>query len=206
VRVLLISKDEYNENVKKITKGNFEKGKIVLIGDCYLDKMDLSKFFPNQVIYNNSVCGDTVDRLKETINRRAIRYRPTKIFISIGANDLAFGPYRVKEVFEKIVEIVSIIKNKSKQTEVFLITTLPVYPALNKKGISLMTDKLDNYDIARLNYYIKQYARSCNLTIIDAHKHLKNEFDQLCSNYTNDGYKLNELGFECFFSLIKSYV
>jgi lysophospholipase L1-like esterase len=206
VRVLLISKNEYIKNVKKVTKGDFEKGQVVLIGDCYLDKIDLTHFFPNQVIYNNSVCGDTVDRLKETINRRAIRYRPKKLFISIGSNDLAFGPYHVKEVFEKIIEVVSIVKTKSKNTEVFIITTLPVYPALNKKSISSMTDKLDNHEVTRLNHYLKKYARSYNLTIIDAHKHLKNEFDQLCSDYTNDGYKLNDLGYERFFSLIKLFV
>jgi len=196
----------YREKVKHIAERKFEPGKIVLLGDCVMEHIDIAHFFPGYTMYNNAIKHDTTITLKETLHKRAIKYKPAKLFVSIGSNDLAFESFSVKEVYHNIIDIIETIQKRSKSTEIYLVTTLPVHPALNWDNLSDMTERIDNFDVSMLNYYLKNYARRNNIHIVDAHRHLKNEFDQLCSDYTIDGFHLNQAGYERYAGLIRKYV
>ncbi len=203
---MLTKKEDYMKNVKKITQGEVIKGKPILLGDNVFARININAYTSTLKLLNHSVIGDTTDRLKTTLYRRAIRYKPSKLFISIGSNDLAFGPYSVKETFENIASIITEIKQKSKKTKIYLITVLPVYEALKQDDPSSLTERLDNNEVSLLNQYLKQYARLNKITIIDAHKHLKNDFNQLCKQYTTDGFYLNEIGSKQLVSLLMQHV
>lgn len=202
----MTSRKAYMEQVQVIAHREFEKGQVILLGDCVMDNIDMNRFFPDVVIYNNGVEGDTTTRLLDTIYKRAIKYKPSKLFLSIGSNDLAYETYSVKEVYHHIVDIVETIRSRSKDTEIYLVTTLPVHPSLNWDNRSEKAERVDNMDVSMLNYYLKNYARRHRIKIVDAYKHLKNDFDQLCIDYTVDGFRLNDAGYERYTSLIKQYV
>lgn len=202
----MTSQKAYNEQVKEIASRDFEKGQIVLLGDCIMDDIDMNRFFPDVVIYNNAVEGDTTTRLQETLYKRAIKYKPSKLFLSIGSNDLAYESFSVKEVYHHVIDIVETIQKRSKETEIYLVTTLPVHPSLNWDHPSDMSERVDNMDVSMLNYYLKNYARRHHIKVVDAFKHLKNDFDQLCIQYTTDGFRLNDAGYERYTALIKQHV
>lgn len=201
-----LQKKHYKEQLAKIAQRDFEKGHIVLIGDCVIKHMDINKYFDGLTIYNNGICEDTTTKLHETLYKRAIKYKPLKLFLSIGSNDLAFENFSVKEIYQNIIDIINEIKLRSKETEIYILTTLPVNPA-NKAYINRdIVDRVDNFEVNMLNYYIKNYARRNNIFVIDVYKHLKNDLDQLCLGYTTDGFHLNETGYTIMSNLIKKYV
>ncbi len=203
---MLQSKEDYMKSVKKITSKEVKKGHPILLGDNVFAQINLSDYEKGPKLFNHSVVGDTTDRLKQTLYRRAIRYRPSTLFLSIGSNDLAFGPYSVKEVFENIASIIEEVQLRCKKTKIYLITILPVHEALVSCEMSSMTDRIDNSEVSLLNQYLRQYARQKGIALIDAHKYLRNDFNQLCKQYTSDGFYLNEIGSKQLVSLLMQYV
>ena len=174
----------YKEQVQHIAKRDFEKDQIVLLGDCVIENIDMDLYFRGYTIYNNGISGDQTQFLKDSLYKRAIKYKPRKLFLSIGSNDLAYSNYSVKQIYEEIVLIVNEIQHRSKETEIYLLTTLPVNIA-NKSSIDKeAVERIDNFDVNMLNYYIKNYARRNHIKVVDINKHLKNDFDQLCLDYT----------------------
>jgi len=199
-------KKHYNEKLREISQRDYDKEQIVLLGDCVIENIDINKFFPNQIVYNNGINGDTSLKLQETLYKRAIKYKPSKLFISIGSNDFGFDNRSVKDVYNTIVEIVKEVKKRSKKTEIYLVTVVPVNPATSDYINRAFVDTRDNSDIQMLNYYLKNYANRNRMKFVDINKHLKNDFDQLNLDYSIDGFHLNDTGYKLVTDLIKQYI
>jgi len=202
----LLQKRNYKEQLAKIAQRDFEKGHIVLLGDCVFEHMDIDRYFNRLIVYNNGISEDTTTTLLESLYKRAIKYKPRKLFISIGSHDLAYDNLSVKEIYQNIIDITTEIQKRSKETEIFILTALPVNPA-NKSYINRdVVDRVDNFEVNMLNYYIKNYARRNHIKVVDGYKHLKNDLDQLCLDYTTDGFHLNDTGYTIMSNLIKQCV
>lgn len=199
-------KKHYNEKLREISQRDYEKEQVVLLGDCVIENLNIDKYFQNQIIYNNGINGDTSLKLQETLYKRAIKYKPSKLFISIGSNDFGFDNRSVKEVYNTIIEIVKEVKARSKKTEIYLVTVVPVNPANSDFINRAFVDTRDNSDIQMLNYYLKNYANRNKIKFVDINKHLKNDFDQLNLDYSIDGFHLNDTGYKLVTDLIKQYV
>lgn len=187
-------KKDYKETLYDISHRDIEKGQVVLVGDCVFKYLDIDEHFNGLSIYNNGICGDTSTLLLESLYKRVIKYKPEKVFISVGSHDLGFDDLRVKQIYNNIVDITKEIKRRSSDTKIVLLTVLPVNIAPIEKINRDYVDSRENFDINMLNYYIKNYCHKKRIKFIDAHKHLKNEIDQLDLKYSIDGYHLNNLG------------
>lgn len=199
-------KKHYNDKLYDIAHRDIIKGEIVLLGDCVIENLNIEDSFNDRIIYNNGISGDTTVLLLESLYKRAIKYKPEKLFISIGSNDLGFNDATVKDIYNNIIEIVKEVQKRSKETEIYLCTVVPVNPA-NKDFINReYVDARDNFEINMLNYYLKNYARRNRIKFVDINKHLRNDIDQLNLDYTFDGFHLNDLGNQMIVELIKQYV
>ena len=173
----LLQKRNYKEQLAKIAQRDFEKGHIVLLGDCVFEHMDIDRYFNRLIVYNNGISEDTTTTLLESLYKRAIKYKPRKLFISIGSHDLAYDNLSVKEIYQNIIDITTEIQKRSKETEIFILTALPVNPA-NKSYINRdVVDRVDNFEVNMLNYYIKNYARRNHIKVVDGYKHLKKKVE-----------------------------
>lgn len=199
-------KIHYKNRMEEIRNQEIVKGQIVLLGDCVIESLDVNTFFNDLEIYNNGISGDTTTLLKETLYKRAIKYKPSKLFISIGSNDFGFDKRDVKEIYNNIMEICAEIRNRSKDTEIHLVSIIPVNPAqidyINREYV----DSRDNFEINMLNYYLRNFAKKNKIKFIDATKELTNQFDLLNLKYTIDGFHLNHSGLEVVSSLIRKHV
>ena len=199
-------KKHYNDKLYDIAHRDYEKGEIVLLGDCVIENLNIEEEFNNRMIYNNGISGDTTILLLETLYKRAIKYKPEKLFISIGSNDIGFNHTTVKDIYNNIIEIIKEVQKRSKDTEIYICTVVPVNPA-NKDYINReYVDARDNFEINMLNYYLKNYARKNKIKYVDVTRELKNNFDQLNLDYTLDGFHLNDNGISILSQLIKEYV
>ena len=87
----------------------------------FIESIDVHEHFDGLNVYNNGISGDTTTLLKETLYKRAIKYKPSKLFISIGSNDIGFDNRDVKSIYNHIVEIVEEVKRRSKDTQIFIV-------------------------------------------------------------------------------------
>ncbi len=197
---------KYKEKLNEIAARDFEKNQIVLIGDCFIENLKLEKTFENLTIYNNGISGDTSSLLLKTLYKRAIKYKPSKLFLSVGSNDMGFERMNVKDIYHNIIAIVNEIQKRSKDTEIHLLSVVPVNPANMDNIVREYVDTRNNFDINMLNYYLKNYARKHHLKFVDITKNLKNDFDQLKIEYTIDGFHLNDLGYSVVKKSISKYV
>lgn len=199
-------KKRYKEKTEEMGRRDIEKGNIVLLGDCVIEPLNFEEYYKDKIIYNNGISGDTTALLQESLYKRCIKYKPSKVFISIGSNDLGFDNRNVKEIYENIVKIIKEIKRRSKETEIHILSVIPVNQTdrdyINREYV----DARDNFDINMLNYYLRNYVRRNGIKYLDTYKILKNNFDQLDLDFTLDGFHLNENGYEKVVNLIKSYV
>ena len=197
---------KYKEKLQIMSDRVYDKNQIVLIGDCLIENLDIDKFSNENIIYNNGISGDTTELLIKTLYKRAIKYKPSKLFISIGSNDMGFENTSVKDIYSNIIKIVEEVKRRSKHTEIHIVSIIPVNPAnmdmINREYV----DARDNSEIGMLNYYIKNYVRKNKLKFVDITKHLKNDFEQLDLNYTTDGFHLNDIGYNVVTEQIKIYI
>ena len=196
----------YREKLQVISDRDYDKNQIVLIGDCLIENLDIDKHFNGVSIYNNGISGDTTELLISTLYKRAIKYKPSKLFISIGSNDIGFENTSVKDIYRNIITIVEEVKRRSKDTEIHIVSVIPVNPAnmdiINREYV----DARDNNEIGMLNYYLKNYVRKNRLKFVDITKHLKNDFEQLDLDFTTDGFHLNQTGYDVVSEQIKIYI
>ncbi len=199
-------KKHYKFRMDEIRQNNVEKGKVVLVGDCVFDNIKLQQYIADSKIYNNGICGDTSVLLKDTLYKRAIKYKPHTLFLSIGSNDIGFDRRDVKEVYNNIVELIEEVKSRSKDTKIVVMSVLPVNP-VNQEHINRdLVDQRSNFDINMLNYYIRNYTSRNRIKFLNLNPHLTNNFEQLNLEYTSDGFHLNEEGYEVLSELILQYV
>ena len=196
----------YRERLTKIASKDFEKNQIVLIGDCLIENLQIKNDFPDLTIYNNGISGDTSLLLMQSIYKRAIKYKPSKLFLSVGSNDMGFEDMNVKDIYNNTIAIIEEIKRRSKDTEIHILSIVPVNPANMDNIAREYVDARDNFDINMLNYYLKNYARKNRLKFVDITKYLKNDFDQLNIKYTFDGFHLNDLGYSIVTKTMKQFV
>lgn len=199
-------KQRYKERLIKISNREFDKNQIVLIGDCLIENIKLKGEFPDLTIYNNGISGDTSLLLMKTLYKRAIKYKPSKLFLSVGSNDMGFEDMNVKDIYKNIIAIVEEVKRRSKDTEIHILSIVPVNPANMDNIAREYVDARNNFDINMLNYYLRNYSRKNRFKFVDITKHLKNDFDQLKIEYTIDGFHLNDLGYSVVSKTIKQYV
>ncbi len=196
----------YKERLAQISSNEFEKNQIVLIGDCLIENLSIEKFFPDLTIYNNGISSDTSQLLMASLYKRAIKYRPSKLFLSIGSNDMGMENKNIKEIYNNIVAIVEEVQRRLKHTEIHILSIVPVNPANMDIIAREYVDTRDNYDINLLNGHLKRYARRNNLKYVDVSKRLRNDFQQLNIEYTIDGFHLNDLGYTIVSNLIREFV
>ncbi len=196
----------YKEKLNEIATKDFEKKQIVLIGDCLIENLKIENDFKGLTIYNNGIAGDTTTLLMETLYKRAIKYKPSKLFLSVGSNDMGFERMDVKDIYHNIIAIVEEIQKRSKETEIHILSVVPVNPANMDNILREYVDTRNNFDINMLNYYLRNYARKHHLKFVDITKNLKNDFDQLKIEYTLDGFHLNDLGYSIVTKTLSKYV
>lgn len=87
----------------------------------------------SKVIYNRGIGGTTTDEFLEHIDTVLLDLEPSKVFINIGTNDIAprsDGVYWQDHLLKNYEAILTILKEKLPETEVYLMAYYPVNPDL----------------------------------------------------------------------------
>lgn len=175
--------------------------KIVFFGDSLIHGYDVASFFPNKEIYNCGVDGATTDLLLHLQPYAIQDYKPEKVVLLIGTNDLSDRwQFDKLEIAFNVFKLVEIMRNYNPGLDIVVISPLPIDEERKK------TRCRNNIQLRILGDEIKDAVSSfVGLHYVDVFDAFL-ENGSLNENYTTDGLHLNEKGYEKLTSLIEEFV
>ncbi|MCG8308885.1 MAG: GH92 family glycosyl hydrolase [Cytophagales bacterium] len=196
--------EEWNRAVKAYyyhKKEHFEslpnaKDEIIFLGNSITDNAEWAEMFENPKIKNRGIGGDDTDGILERLPE-VTESRPSKIFLMIGTNDLAYGK-TVEQVEENYAKIIRQIRSESPETEIYVQSILPVDDAIHYTR--------PNKSILEINEFLKQLANEDSFTFIDLTEAFSNEEGKLNPKYSIDALHLNGEGYRVWKSMISRYI
>lgn len=178
-------------------------GEIVFFGDSLTDFYPIQDFFPDHVIYNRGIAGDTTtDLLKRIKNVTVIK--PKKVFLQIGTNDLGKGKTPA-QVVENIQKIVFELKADIPNIQLYVISLYPV--SHHKMWLSpVIAGIRSNKKIRRTNSLLKQLCEQYQIPYIDMYTHLKDKKGRLEREYTLEGLHISGKGYAVISKALNEFV
>ena len=178
------TKKHYIEKIAEFKANPLQFGDIVFIGNSITEQGgDWGKRFNNPKVKNRGIAGDVTAGV---LNRLAeiYYYKPKKVFLKIGINDLFHNDLTSEYIANNIKLIVDKIHLESPSTKIYVQTILPTANNTPSKE-----------RIAATNTILKAMTPTNYLQIIDLHSRFADKNDVMIGSYTNDGLHLTELGY-----------
>lgn len=207
--ILINSIIKINVNNKNYTKNiNNIKEQLateyLFLGDSITYGYDLQEYLLDYPVINSSIIGNETDDILENLEKRVFKYKPNKLILLIGINDLKNfkEPEHVIKNIEKITEKIG---KKYPKCKIYIQSIYPVGKKIEKNYDVPEIDTLKN-NIIKTNKEIKQLCKKNNYTYIDIYPLLKTDEDLLDSDYTKDGLHLTEEGYKKITSEIIKYL
>lgn len=189
------TKTHYIERIAEFKASPLEFGDIVFIGNSITEQGgNWAEKFDNAKVKNRGIAGDVtagvINRLKEIYY-----YKPEKVFLKIGINDLFHSDLNPEYVANNIKLIVALIHQESPKTKIFVQTLLPT-----------ANNNPSKERIAATNAILKAMTPTDFLQVIDLHAAFADSNDLLPREYTHDGLHLTESGYAVWRNYIKEFV
>jgi lysophospholipase L1-like esterase len=188
------TKTHYPKRIDEFKANPLEFGDIVFIGNSiteqgenWASKVDTTK------AKNRGIAGDTTDGILARLKEITF-YKPVKVFLLIGINDLFHNPDAVEKIHENILKIVDEINSKSPNTQIFVQTVLPT-----------TTENLIS-KIKELNAALENSSFEKPFTFINLHQRFVLLNGKMNMDFSTDGVHLNEKGYKIWSEIIKNII
>ena len=178
---------------------------IVFLGDSITDYYDLEKYYSEYNIVNSGISGNKTSDILENMEERVYRYNPSKIFLLIGINDLAYEIPK-DEIVSNIEEIIKKIKKNRPNAELYVESIYPINDSDNEKINHQILVNRRNEDVIEVNSEIKKYCKEKKVKYIDLYSKLIDEDGNLKLDYTREGLHISDEGYEFLTKELKKYL
>lgn len=178
------TKTHYIKRIAEFKANPLQLGDIVFIGNSITEQGgNWGQRFNNPKVKNRGIAGDVTAGI---LNRLAeiYYYKPKKVFLKIGINDLFHSELTPEYVANNIKLIVDKIHLESPSTKIYVQTILPT-----------ANNNPSKERIVATNTILKAMPSTNYLQIIDLHSRFADKNDVMIGSYTNDGLHLTELGY-----------
>lgn len=156
---------------------------------------DLQDRFPEHQILNTGFGGSQASDLLYFTDDLILRYKPQKVFIYEGDNDIQ-AKKRPKEVIADMQQIITLIKERDPATEIVLISAKPSISRWKLRG-----------KYKRLNRKFKRLAKkSGHIQFADVWKPMLEGRKLKRDIFIEDGLHMNSAGYDIWYSVLKDYV
>ena len=156
---------------------------------------DLQERFPEHQIVNSGFGGSQASDLLYYSEEFILRFRPKKVFIYEGDNDVSEGK-KSKEIMSDISEIISKIRAQDATTEIVLIAAKPSIARWSLKK-----------DFKRLNRKFRKLSRrDVQMNYADVWKPMLSRRKVKEDIFIEDGLHRNAKGYEIWYETLKPYL
>ncbi len=161
---------------------------VAFIGDSLTDGYDLEKYYPEYVVSNRGIGGDTTFDVEGRIDVSLYELKPKVAVMLIGGNNL-------KTMFDNYEKILAGMKENLPDTKIILVS-------LTAMGKQWGAEK--NEIAALNNVKIKILAEKYGFDFVDLFTPLYDiTIGEIYDEYTNDGAHQTDKGYEVFTATIK---
>jgi lysophospholipase L1-like esterase len=161
-----------------------QKKAIVFLGNSITERGVWSELLPGEIIMNRGIGGDNTFGVLARLND-VIRYKPKKIFLLIGINDIGRG-LPVDVISNNYKRIIEQVRTGSPKTKLYVQSVLP----LNEKILKAEYLKGKKDSIIKLNTAIQAMAKEAGCTYINLHPVFEDAPENLKEDLTMDGIHL----------------
>src|SRR5690606_23053368 len=98
-------------------------GDVLILGDSMVEYLNPDLYFPGLNVINRGVAGATTESLLNSFEDITKNINASKIFISIGSNDLVLLESKPEEAVKGIEKVLLKIKSKFPNAQVFYLST-----------------------------------------------------------------------------------
>lgn len=182
-------------------------GGIVFFGDSLTELCDLDKFYPefnNKV--NSGISGITSDMLLHFIDEGVLKYRPKKVVVMVGTNDLGdtIGA-SPRDIALNVKEICEIIHYNLLDCKIYVCGCIPCIERLHGYKASKKGNRSN--DILKMVYReLKNVIRYDYVSFINVYPSLCNKKGEPREELFVDGLHINDNGYKLLTSLIKEEI
>lgn len=191
----------------KVEKIDYKKENFVFLGDSITDFYNLETFYGNLPTVNSGTSGfqtpDIIKHLKDYV----YIYNPTKIFLLVGTNDIAFTDITNQELINNFEKIIDEIKKNRPNSKLYIESIYPVNRNTdNDVVLDWMVGKRENSRIVKINTMLKKLCEEKEVTYINMYDKLTDENGNLKLEYTIDGLHISPEGYKVITNTIMKYI
>lgn len=179
------------ENLPATQKG------IVFLGNSITERGMWSELFPGKIIQNRGIGGDNTFGILARLDQ-IIKYKPEKVFLLIGVNDIARG-IPVDTILSNYQKIVKGILTGSPATKIYIQSVMPMNDDLLKtERYKFKADTIKKYNTA-----LFQIAKVYKSTYVNIHDIFLDAKGALNKDYTDDGIHINPKAYALWAEYLK---
>lgn len=170
-----------------------DKKNIAFIGDSLTEFFDWQRRFPDHVIINLGIAGETVEGLLNRIDRVLfIVKNPDFVFIMTGINDIAMEDYDIIAAYRKILKSLSSFHDAVIVVQSILPVKLPW---------------IDNDIIKGTNISLKELSHEFHAMFLDLYSvFVDKEGSPLAEYLLDDGVHLSDKGYEKWSEVVECFL
>lgn len=171
---------------------------IVFFGDSLTQEGCWDEYFPEYLVVNRGISGNTVEDLQQRIDQ-VVALQPKKLLLLIGINNLN-RRHPTQDIKNAHCSLLDRIAVALPSTQVLVQTILPVN---DDKPFFLYAK---NTDINELNEYLKEECKKRNLILLDTHALFADNKGSLKKEVSNDGLHLTAEAYGDWANLVASHL
>jgi len=188
----------YNSRLALFRKAPAIQGKIMFLGDDVIERGNWRRMLKDSSIVQRGISGDNTFGVLNRLDE-ATRFKPSNVFVHVGANDLARG-VPVARVMENLFALVGQLHARVPSAQVVLMGMLPVNSAMKNFPTLHARDE----EIRELNSQLKKYKDVIKYTFVDVYTPLLDQQNALNATLTTDGVHLNPAGYQVLMDHLKN--
>ena len=202
----------------RILNQTVKKGETLFTGSSLMEQFPINELAQNfdvkTVIYNRGIGGYTTDDMLAHMDEQIFGVGPSRIFINIGTNDIGMPINTFEENLSHMLtnyrEILTQIKNRLPEAEVFLMAYYPVNE--NAAGedapeyLKYMFKNRTNENILTANTEVEKLAAEFGYHYIDVNDGLRGEDGRLKKEFTIEGIHMYANGYCVVLENMRKYL
>ena len=202
---------QQSELVKRMQRRSYQdlnkvarKGQILFTGSSLMEQFPVNEIAMSmgvdKIIYNRGIGGTTTDEFLEHIDTVLLDLAPSKVFINIGTNDMnprSDGEYWQDHLLKNYEKILTILKERLRETEVYMMAYYPVNPeAAGNPWMKQVFQYRTNERIRAASEGVKQLAQKHDAAFLDLNAGITDEKGNLKAEYTIEGMHMYANGYK----------
>jgi lysophospholipase L1-like esterase len=181
-------------------------GGAVLAGDSLIQEFPVEELLGGTLpIYNRGIGADTTAGLLGRLEESVLALRPSRVFLLIGTNDIAFGASD-DAIQSNHGQMLRRIAQELPGCRVHVVSLLPVNGSGHPKISADAVGNRTNERIAQVNARLRAVALQHGATFVDAHDALADSHGLLALPYTREGLHLSPEGYEVLAAILRPYL